>query len=141
MALERDIENLLEQQLLKNGWEINFQNKNKDVYHQKTRTEEENFKLGSLKPDLSLYINKTSSYPEIIIETKKPNMNLAKTKKQALDYAKLLGSKIIILFDGLQTKSYWVENEENLLLNGLEVNTIKGKEFYKKFISLNSNNY
>jgi len=141
MALERDIENLLEQQLLKNGWEINFQNKNKDVYHQKTRTEEENLKLGALKPDFCLYINKTSSYPEIIIETKKPNMNLAKTKEQALNYAKLLGSKIIILFDGLQTKSYWVENEENLLLNGLEVNTIKDKEFYKKFISLNSNNY
>lgn len=141
MALERDIENLLEQQLLKNGWEINFQNKNKDVYHQKTRTEEENLKLGALKPDFCLYINKTSSYPEIIIETKKPNMNLAKTKEQALNYAKLLGSKIIILFDGLQTKSYWVENEENLLLNGLEVNAIKDKEFYKKFISLNSNNY
>lgn len=141
MALERDIENLLEQQLLKNGWEINFQNKNKDVYHQKTRTEEENLKLGALKPDFCLYINKTSSYPEIIIETKKPNMNLAKTKEQALNYAKLLGSKIIVLFDGLQTKSYWVENEENLLLNGLEVNTIKDKEFYKKFISLNLNNY
>ncbi|MEA1916829.1 MAG: N-6 DNA methylase [Campylobacterota bacterium] len=141
MALERDIENLLEQQLLDNGWEINFQNKNKDVYHQKTRTEEESIKLGALQPDFCLYINKTSSYPEIIIETKKPNMNLAKTKEQALNYAKLLGSKIIILFDGLQTKSYWVENEENLLLNGLEVNTVKNKEFYKQFISLNSNNY
>jgi len=141
MALERDIENLLEQQLLHNGWEINFQNENKDVYHQKTRTEEENIKLGALQPDFCLYIDKTSSCPEIIIETKKPNMNLAKTKEQALNYAKLLDSKIIILFDGLQTKSYWVENEEILLLNGLEVNTIENKEFYKKFISLNSNNY
>ena len=141
MALERDIENLLEQQLLHNGWEINFQNENKDVYHQKTRTKEENIRLGALQPDFCLYINKTSSYPEIIIETKKPNMNLTKTKEQALNYAKLLGSKIIILFDGLQTKSYWVENKETLLLNGLEVNTIENKEFYKKFILLNSNNY
>jgi type I restriction enzyme M protein len=141
MALERDIENLLEQQLLDKDWEINFQNENKDVYHQKTRTEEENIKLGALKPDFCLYINKTSSYPEIIIETKKPNMNLAKTKEQALKYARILGSKIIVLFDGIQTKSYWVENEENLLLNGLEVNTIQNKEFYKQFISLNSNNY
>jgi len=141
MALERDIENLLEQQLLDNGWEINFQNKNKDVYHQKTRTEEENIKLGALKPDFCLYINKNSSYPEIIIETKKPNMNLAKTKEQALNYAKLLGSKIVILFDGIQTKSYWVENEETLLLNGLEVNTVASKEFYNQFILLNSNNY
>ena len=141
MAIERDIENLLEQQLLNNSWEINFKNKNRDVYHQRTRTEEENIKLGALKPDFCLYIDKTSSYPEIIIETKKPNMNLRKTKEQALNYAKLLGSKIIILFDGLETKSYWVENEENLIFNGLEVSSIKNREFYKKFISLNSNHY
>ncbi len=139
--IERDIENLLEQQLLKNGWEINFQNKNKDVYHQKARTEEENDKLSGLKPDFCLYIDKNSSYPEIIIETKKPNMNLAKTKAQALTYAKLLNSKIIILFDGVQTKSYWVDNREDLLENGLKVNSIKDKKFYGRFLSINSNCY
>lgn len=141
MALERDIENLLEQHLRNNGWEISFQNDNKDVYHQKTRTAEENAKLSTLKPDFCLYINKTSSFPEIIIETKKPNMNLVKTKEQALKYAKLLGSKIVILFDGLQTKSYWVDNEEKLLENGLEVNSIRSKDFYKKFLLIDTNNY
>lgn len=141
MALERDIENLLEQELVANGWKINFQDPNKDVYHQKTRTREESVKLGQLQPDFCLYMNKNSSYPEIIIETKKPNMNLAKTKEQALNYAHILGSKIIILFDGLQTKSYWVETEESLLFNGLEVDTIKNRDFYKQFIYTNSSNY
>jgi type I restriction enzyme M protein len=141
MTLERDIENLLEQQLLKNGWKIDFQNEYKNVYHQKAKTKEENLKLGSLQPDFCLYISQTSSSPEIIIETKKPNMNLAKTKEQALKYAQLLGSKIIILFDGLQTKSYWVENKEPLLFNGLEVSVIKNQEFYKHFLLSNSNAY
>jgi len=141
MALERDIENLLEQQLLKNGWKIDFQNEYKNVYHQKAKTKEDNLKLGSLQPDFCLYISQTSSSPEIIIETKKPNMNLAKTKEQALKYAQLLGSKIIILFDGLQIKSYWVENKEPLLFNGLEVSVIKNQEFYKHFLLSNSNAY
>lgn len=141
MANERDIENLLEQHLISNKWVINFKNHDKNVYHQKTRTKEEKKKLGSLKPDFCLYCDKTSSYPEIIIETKKPNMNLAKTKEQALNYARILGTKIIILFDGIQTKTYWVENEKELLENGLEVNSIKQQDFYKKFISNNNHNY
>jgi type I restriction enzyme M protein len=66
---------------------------------------------------------------------------LAKTKEQALNYAKILGAKIIILFDGILTKTYWVENKEELLDNGTEVSTIKNIDFYKKFILLNSSNY
>lgn len=139
--IERDIENLLEQQLLKKDWIIDFQNQNKNVYHQKARTKEENDKLMGLKPDFCLYVNKNSNYPEIIVETKKPNMNLTKTKKQVLNYAKLLGTKIIILFDGLQTKTYWVENAEELLKNGLEVDGLENKEFYSQFIKANTHHY
>ncbi|MBA1437590.1 MAG: N-6 DNA methylase [Epsilonproteobacteria bacterium] len=141
MVIERDIENLLEQQLEKNGWTIGFKHKSRNVFHQKPRTKEECLKLGSLQPDFCLYLHDTSTAPEIIIETKKPNMNLAKTKEQALQYAKILGSKIIVLFDGMQTKSYWVENEEPLYFNGLEVNSIKPREFYQYFIRANTNKY
>jgi hypothetical protein len=54
-----------------------------------------------------LYVDNNSISPEIIIETKKPGMNLTKTREQALNYANILGSKIIILFDGILTKTYW----------------------------------
>ena len=138
---ERDIENLLEQQLSKNGWVIDFQSQNRNVYFQQARTQEENDHLSGLKPDFCLYLTHQSSFPEIIIETKKPNMNLAKTKIQALKYAKLLETKIIILFDGIQIKNYWVENEEELLHNDLVVDSIKNSSFYQKFILLNSNHY
>lgn len=141
MALERDIENLLEQLLIQHGWAVNANDSKRNVYHQEPKYKEDKQKLKLLKPDFCLYLDASSASPEIILETKKPNMNLAKTKDQALNYAKILGAKIIILFDGLQTKNYWVDNQEELLEDGIEVNTIKSGDFYKKFITGNSNNY
>lgn len=140
-SIERDIENLLEQILSNHNWNIKFQDKDRDVFHQKPKTKEEVKKLSGLMPDFCLYVDKNSNYPEIIIETKKPNMNLAKTKKQALNYAKILGSKIIILFDGIQVKSYWVDNKKELLENGQEVIEVKEKEFYQKYLHNNSHSF
>jgi type I restriction enzyme M protein len=141
MTTERDIENLLEQQLIHNDWVINMNDPNRNVYHQKPRTKEEREKLKGLEPDFCLYLSAKSVSPEIVLETKKPGMNLSKTQEQALNYANLLGAKIIILFDGLQTKTYWVENQEELMDDGIEINTIKSPDFYAKYITLNSNNY
>ena len=138
---ERDIENLLEQQLVQQGWVVKANDTAKNVYHQKPKSKEDIQKLKGLEPDFCLYLDSKSVSPEIIIETKKPGMNLAKTKEQALNYAKILDAKIIILFDGILTKTYWVENQEELSDNGTEVSTIKNVYFYKKFIFSNSNNY
>jgi type I restriction enzyme M protein len=141
MVKERDIENLLEQKLKKKGWNINFSDINRNVYHQKARTNEENEKLGGLEPDFCLYTSLKSAKPDIIIETKKPGMKLKQTKEQAERYAKILGSKIIIIYDGLQIKTYWTENSEPLIYNGVEVNEIESQEFYKIFIKNKSNIY
>ncbi len=141
MIIERDIENLVEQLLVKNGWVIELNNPLRNVYHQRPKTAEDKQKLNGAKPDFCLYLDSQSISPEIIIETKKPNMNLTKTKEQALNYAKILGSKIIILFDGIQTKNYWVDNQEELLEDGISVDTIFGVYFYKRYINQNSNNY
>ncbi|MBS9779579.1 MAG: N-6 DNA methylase [Moraxellaceae bacterium] len=141
MILERDIENLVEQLLVKHGWIIEMNNPQRNVYHQTPKNKEDKAKLKGLKPDFCLYLSANSTSPEIILETKKPNMNLAKTKVQALQYAKILGSKIIILFDGIQSKSYWVENEEELLENANPVASIENVDFYKKYIDNNSNHY
>ena len=85
MALERDIENIIEQSLVNNGWVISVNDPKKNVFHQKAKTKEDNNKLKSLRPDFCLYLSEKSISPEIILETKKPNMNLAKTKEQALN--------------------------------------------------------
>ncbi|MFA9290800.1 MAG: restriction endonuclease subunit R, partial [Solirubrobacteraceae bacterium] len=75
MALERDIENIVEQSLIRNGWVVNIDEPNKNVFHQKAKTKEDNKKLKSLRPDFCLYLDNNSISPELILETKKPNMN------------------------------------------------------------------
>lgn len=139
MLKERDIENLLDEILKDKKWILDFSNKKKNVFHQRPKTQEEKKKLNGLEPDYCLYLTEDSSYPEIIIETKKPGMKIKETKSQAENYAKILGSKIIILFDGIQTKSYWVENSKNLIFNELDVNEIMESSFYDKFIVNNTN--
>ncbi|MDR0907765.1 MAG: N-6 DNA methylase [Rikenellaceae bacterium] len=141
MIKERDIENLLEQQLVQQGWVINTNDKLRNVYHQKPKNKDDITKLKGLEPDFCLYLSEKSVHPEVVIETKKPGMNLAKTKEQALEYARILSAKIIILFDGVITKSYWVNNQEELLDNGTEVTSIKDADFYNKFVLSNSNSY
>ncbi|MDR2474068.1 MAG: hypothetical protein LBD53_11045, partial [Tannerella sp.] len=70
MIRERDIENLLEQQLVQQGWIIQANNPNRNVYHQKPKTQEDIQKLKGLEPDFCLYLNEKAVSPEIIIETK-----------------------------------------------------------------------
>lgn len=141
MTLERDIENLIEQSLIEKGWIINLNNPKRNVFHQKTKSHEDNDKLKSLRPDFSLYTDHQMASPDIIIEAKKPNTNLAKAKLQALNYARILWSKIIIVSDGIQTKHYWVANEEELLEDDLQINSIQSADFYKKFLNSNSNQF
>ena len=138
---ERDIENLLEQELARNGWVTEVNHPQRNVYAQNPKSESDIRKLNGLAPDFCLYVSETSASPEIIVETKKPGMNLAKTKAQALRYAHLLNSKIIILYDGVTTKSYWVDNEEELLYDGVEVTKVLPAELYRKFILANSSKW
>ena len=135
--LERDVENLLEQMLKKAGFIVDVSNPKRNVYFQSPRTEEEKGKLKGKKPDFCIYFDNTSTSPDIIIETKKPNMSLSSTLEQAIDYANKLGSKIVILYDGIEIKHFWFTKEE-MLYNNLPIKEIKDKNFYKRFLTENS---
>lgn len=139
MTIERDVEKILEDKLIKEGWNITIGDINRNVYFRKPREKESVKKLGRLEPDFCLYINEESVNPDIIIETKKPGINLSKAKEQAMNYAQILGSKIIILFDGINIKSFWVSNSKTLIYDGQEVNDIHSPNYYKEFI-LSDNN-
>ena len=132
---------LLEQKLKACGWNLNFSDINRDVFQQKPRTDDEKKLLGRLSPDFCLYLGCDSNSPEIIIETKKPGVSLSKAKEQAMKYAVILGSKIIILYDGLIVKSYWVENAKHLKNNGVELNDVHQKDDYRQFIQAQTNEY
>ena len=100
---------------------------------------------------LRFFENRIGSY--IDVREKRKRRNTVKSQRQSRDYEQVLralntsyrkviafarswkNSKIIILFDGIQTKNYWVENQEELLEDGIEITTVKGIEFYKKYIN------
>jgi len=139
MTNEREIENILEAALRSKGWHCDAGSKERDVFHQGPRSDDERKKLGALRPDFCLYLRPQSPAPEVVVETKKLGMNLAKAKSQAAEYARVLGSKIIILFNGLETKTYWADSGEPLLFDGAEVNALRESEFYRKFVAADSN--
>ena len=57
MVIERDIENLLEQQLVQQGWVVNANDPARNVYHQKPKSKEDTQKLNGLEPDFCLYVS------------------------------------------------------------------------------------
>lgn len=132
---ERDIENLLEQKLIKKGYVCDLGNKGRDVYRQKPKTKEELDLLHGLSPDYLVYLSENATKPNIVIEVKKPNMNLAKTLNQSLNYAQLLNAEIVIIYDGINLKSFYADTQETLKIDGIEINEILKKEQYKKFIT------
>lgn len=138
MVNEREIENLIEQYLKEKGFECDFKNPNQNVFRQAPRTKEEKMKLMGKQPDFCIYLGNESEFPEIILETKKPNMNLDKTYLQGLDYAEKLGSPIVIIFDGHTLKSFFIKTNETLKINDEEVKEILTKEQYKLFLKENT---
>ena len=68
---ERDIENLLEQKLKKQGYVFDLGDGNRNVYMQKPKTNEESNLLKGKIPDYLIYLNKNRTHPDIVIEVKK----------------------------------------------------------------------
>lgn len=139
MTIERDVEKILEDMLIEKGWNNTVNSKDRNVFYRKPKDTEAKQKLGRLEPDFCLYTDLKSSVPDIIIETKKPGKNLNSAKEQALNYAKKLGSKIIIVFDGVTIKNFWVDNGKSLIFDGQEYNAIYDSKTYQEFI-LNDTN-
>ncbi|NYA61631.1 type I restriction enzyme HsdR N-terminal domain-containing protein, partial [Lactobacillus salivarius] len=139
--LEREVENVIEQHLRKNKWIVDVGFKNRQVYRQSPRTEEERNKL--LKdldsrrfPDFILYESNKVQKPIAIIETKRSeHKNLEDAKEQGMKYAKKLGAKFLFLYNFNRYLSYYVPNEKSLLIDNVEVNNILPLSILKKFTS------
>ena len=139
--LEREVENVIEQHLRKNKWIVDVGFKNRKVYRQSPRTEEERNKL--LKdldsrrfPDFILYESNKVQKPIAIIETKRSeHKNLEDAKEQGMKYAKKLGAKFLFLYNFNRYLSYYVPNEKSLLIDNVEVNNILPLSILKKFTS------
>lgn len=132
---EREVENILEQKLKEKGYVYDIGLENRNVYMQQPRTSEEVNLLQGLRPDYLIYLDNESTKPNVIIEVKKPNMNLENTLQQGLKYAKFLKSEIVIIYDGINLKSFRVDGCENLKIDGVEIKDICSIDIYKKFVN------
>lgn len=142
--LEREVENVLEQKLLKKGWYINVGDINQNVYRQNPRTEEERKKLNTLKgrkhPDFILYKDTKTTYPIAIIETKRNEYHtLEEAKEQGMIYAKKLKAKFLFLYNVNRFISYYVPTGENLFIDGEEVKDVLSLDLLLKFNQNNLN--
>lgn len=136
--LEREVENLLEQNLRKLGWNTEVGNENRQVYRQAPRSEDELEKLkkmGSTKfPDFILYQSNKINEPIAIIETKRPEYkNLEQAKDQGMYYAKALNAKFLFLYNANRFLTYYVPTGDPLYIDGKELNSLISLDEMKKF--------
>lgn len=127
--LEEDTRILINKSLENLGWK--FEGKEKNVFLEQPKTEEEHKNLGGKRPDYVLYSNDGKKEPLIIIEAKKKGEKIDKALEQGIHYAKVLKAPIVFATDGLFCKSYHTKFDKTPILNGEEVD-----EFLREALAL-----
>jgi len=132
--LEREVENLLEQDLAKNKWIKDVGDPDRNVYRQEPRSNEEKEKLGGKFPDFILYESTKKTDPIAIIETKRTEYKtLEEAKEQGFFYAEKLNAKFLFLYNVNRYITYYVPNGKNLFIDDKEVEQLLSLEQLKKF--------
>lgn len=128
IPLETDTRVLIDRALSNLGW--NLEGKDKNVFLEQPRSEEERKKLGGKRPDYVLY-SKESDKPLIIIEAKKKGVRLDAALEQGVDYAKIIGAPLVFATDGIFCKAFHTGANKPPILNGEEVD-----EFIREALAL-----
>lgn len=133
MITESDIESAIVIQLVSLGWQPSHRERQRDVFRQSPKTEEEKRKLGRLRPDFVLYADDDSNQATVVIEAKKPNETLEVGLEQGRKYAALLGAQIVVATDGYRLKTWHMTRQSPLFYNDREVDELFPKEIARHF--------
>lgn len=128
MPLEAETRLLIDRNLENLGWKFN--GKDKNVYVEQPRTDEEKKKLGGKRPDYVLY-SKDSDKPLIIIEAKKPGSRIDTALEQGINYARKLEAPLVFATDGVFCKAFHTGANRTPILNGEEID-----EFIREALAL-----
>ena len=139
LRVERDTEILIDNQLKNLGWNNDPHSKDRNVYLQRVKTEEQKKKLQGKRPDYILYIS-NSNDPIAIIEAKKVGQNIHEAIKQGLDYAKKLNCPLVFATDGIFTKTIHAKFNKPLKLNGEEIDELMRETLALKYLKTNEVN-
>lgn len=132
MPLEADTRLLIDTNLANLGWSLT--GKDKNVFVEQPRTEEERKQLKGKRPDYVLY-SKESERPLIIIEAKKKGEKIDKALEQGIDYARALNAPLVFATDGVFCKAYHTGANRAPILNGEEIDEFIRETLALKFLS------
>jgi type I restriction enzyme M protein len=137
--LEFDVRHQVNKQLENLGWILDRQNPKQNVFFEQPRTEKERKKLKGKRPDYVLYKQGTS-VPLIIIETKKPGVDILQALNQGIGYAEKLDTPIVYATDGVYCKTHHTKTHRPLILNGEEVDELIREVLAIRFLEDNEVN-
>ncbi|MCP1224851.1 N-6 DNA methylase [Sebaldella sp. S0638] len=133
-VIERDVETTIDYQLKNLNWKDLRTDPERNVFKQQAKTEEQNKKLGSLKPDYVLY-KSNSNQPLIVIEAKRPGENINNAIIQGKKYADIIEAPIVIATDGVFTKTLYKDEMKPLIINNEEVDELIREITALKFLN------
>ncbi|MDE2838145.1 MAG: N-6 DNA methylase [Chloroflexota bacterium] len=136
LTVERDTEILIDNQLRNLGWNNDPRSKDRNVYLQRVRTEEQRLLLEGRRPDYTLY-ESNSDHPIAIIEAKKPGQNIHQALDQGRWYASRLEAPLVFATDGVFTKTLHTRLNQPLRLNGEEVDELIRETLALRFLQTN----
>ena len=115
-SVERDSETIIDHRLLNLGWCDHPDDNFRTVWKQSVKTDEQKKRLGSKRPDYTLY-PRNSNEPIAVIEAKKRGANIHEAINQGVNYARCIGAPIVFATDGIFTKTLHLNCNKPLLLN------------------------
>lgn len=136
LRIERDTEILIDTQLTNLGWNNNPNAKDRNVFQQRVKTEEQKAKLKGKRPDYTLYPTNSNS-PIAVIEAKKPGRNIHDAIQQGLEYAHCLDAPIVFATDGVFTKAIHAKVNKPLTLNGEELDELVRETLALQYLNTN----
>ncbi|MDE2840876.1 MAG: N-6 DNA methylase [Chloroflexota bacterium] len=136
LAVERDTEILIDNQLRNLGWNSDPRSRDRNVYLQRVRTEEQRGRLEGRRPDYTLY-RSHSDQPIAVIEAKKPGQNMQEAINQGHWYASRLDAPLVFATDGVFTKTLHTKLNQPLKLNGEDLDELIRETLALRFLQTN----
>lgn len=129
----------IDTQLIALKWKLDPRKSGRNVYKQQARTKEQNKSLGGKRPDYVLYAFNDSDKPSIVIEAKKPGKSMSQALEQGIKkYANKIKAPIVIASDGWRVKTWHIQRNEPLFIDGREVEDLVSPAMARDFVKDNN---
>jgi type I restriction enzyme M protein len=133
-SLESATRKKIDQILINLGWNTDEESKDCNVFTERAKLSIDNKKFKGKRPDYVLYKSDNDN-PIAIIEAKRKGQSIEQAIKESEElYAKPLGIKIIFAYDGAFFKSWHVEEQKELYVDGEPITQLVSERKLLRFL-------